>query len=236
MSETTEAPTQPAPDDAPPPPPAETDPPAPETADATQAAPDAPADTTDEPAKPTQADRRFAILSSRLTTEAEARRAAETELAAARALLNAGKPDEAPTPPAETVEQAAARLVAERDSARARNALIEAGRKEYTAAVWDAHADVLHSMGATTNQAFMAALVELPNATKIVAHLAEDVDALQSLLNKSPLAMATEMGRMAAEMSRPAPARPLSNAPRPANPIASPATPPEPDVYDEKMS
>ena len=208
---------------------------APETQPPPQAA-EPTAEATPEP-KPTPAERRFAILTSRLATEAEARAAAERRAEAAEALLNAGKekPAAIPTQPGETVEQAAERIVAQRDYDSRRNALVAAGEKELGKEAWAEKTGFLHDLGATGNQAFMQAIVAVPGATKLVAHLADDPDALATLLTKPPVAMAAEMGRMAAELTRPTP-RPLSNAPRPATPVQAAAVVAEPDAYDEKLS
>jgi hypothetical protein len=75
----------------------------------------------------------------------------------------------------------------------------------------------------------MQALVEVPGASKVVAHLADDADALVELLGKSPVAMAAAMGRMAAELNRPVATR-LSNAPRPAAPVTPAVVTPEIDL------
>jgi hypothetical protein len=181
-----------------------------------------------EAPKPSKADRRFALMTSRLATEAEARAAAERRAEAAEALLNAGK--ETPAPPqGETVEQAATRLLAQREYTNRQNALVESGFKEFGEAAWKEKTDILYNLGATGNNAFMQALVEVPGAAKVVAHLADDADALVGLLGKSPVAMATEIGRIAAELNRPAPPR-LSNAPRPAAPVTPAVVTPEPDL------
>jgi len=228
---------------------------APETTDAapvpvepTAAAPETPAEaapppeTAAEPAKPKQADRRFAHLTAKLASEAAAREAAERRAAAAEALLEAAKPPEerrsTPTTPTETVEQRATQIVAEREFAAKRNALIEAGNREMTPAVWTEKTDVLHSLGATNNQAFMDALVDLPpaTATKLVAQLADDADGLVGLLAKAPAAIGVTMGRMAAELSRPAPAPRLSNAPRPAAPVTAAVVVPQLSIHDDNLS
>jgi hypothetical protein len=224
MSETTTEAT-PAPESTPAPEPAATA--APETEATTQepeleAAP-----------KPKQGDRRFAIMTAKLKAEEVARAAAERRAEAAEALANAGKD----TPPrrAETpdIETAAARLVQQREFDARRQSVIAAGQKEFSD--WAEKTDILHGLGATSNPAFMEALVELPNAAKVVAHLADDADAVEALLRKSPAAMAAALGRMDAEVSRPA-TRALSSAPKPVTPVTTPAVVAEPDAYDEKLS
>jgi hypothetical protein len=99
---------------------------------------------------------------------------------------------------------------------------------------------VLHGLGATQNAAFMQALVELPNASQLVAHLADDTDELLTLLNKSPVQMAAAMGRMAAAMpadtSSRASEKPLSAAPKPVKQVTAPAVVKEPTAYDASLS
>lgn len=181
--------------------------------------------------KKSAGDRRFATLTAKNAAMRAELETAKRELAAATALANVGKE---PTPnPQGDVEAAAQRLVAQREAQSRLNAVIDKGQKEF--ADWGPKTEVLASMGATDNAAFMEALLEMPNATKIVAHLSDDVDTLNSLLGKSPAAMAAAMGRLDAELGR-APVQPLSNAPRPTKPITTPAVVPEPDIHDEKLS
>lgn len=200
-------------------------------------APDLSPDLTQPPPKPKQGDRRFAILSAKAQADRDRADAAERELAATRALLQAAKPETtpAPAPPppaAAAIERAAQTLVAQREFERSRQAVIAAGTKEMGEAAWNEKTTILRDLGATDNQAFMQALVEIPGAHKLVAKFADDADGLMALLAKSPVAMAAEMGRMAAQIERPA-ARSLSSAPRPATPVSTPAVVPEPDPLDD---
>jgi hypothetical protein len=205
------------------------------------AAPASPEPTQDaaEPPKPKQGDRRFAHLTARAAADKARADDAERRLAAAEALLAAKTPDGDPaprtTPTDAEIDRRAAERVAQREFDGRRQSLIQQGMKELGPDAWTEKTDILGSLGATENPAFMQALVELPGAHKLVAKLADDADGLMALLAKSPVAMAAEMGRMAAEIDR-TPARPLSNAPRPAAPINTPAVVPEPDVHDEKLS
>lgn len=192
------------------------------------------------PEKPKQGDRRFAIMTAKLKAEESARHAAESRASAAEALLNVGKEDPDRLAPArreatQDVESAAARLIAQREHDARRQAVVTEGAKEFPD--WHEKAEILHGMGATSNAAFMEALVELPNATKIVAHLAEDADALVALLGKSPTAMAAAMGRLDAQVGRTA-VKPLSNAPAPAPRVQASGVVPEanPHNYPDNMS
>lgn len=202
------------------PPPVEgavTDPPAPEP---TEAPPEP------TPRKPNAADRRFANLSARTAALQAERDAAIRDAEAARALLSAGKP-ETPTLPGETVEQAAQRLVAEREFSGKLDKIDAQGKKDFGAEAWSAAKDSLTSFGATTNPAFLQALAETDHPAKIFSALAEDSDALIELLRKSPAAMAAQLGRMDAKMENPPAKPPVSSAPRPAAPIQSGAVSPK---------
>lgn len=183
--------------------------------------------------KPKRSDRHVANLTARLAATQqelqESRRATE----AAEALLRSGKSDEAPQQPREAPDRAAVRAEIEFDTRR--QALVESGLKEYGAEAWNEKTSALHALGATQNPAFMQALVEMPHATKIIAELADDSDALVSLLNKSPHAMAAALGRMDAKMDTPAPKPQLSNAPRPAPKVEAAAVVAEPTIFDDNL-
>ena len=87
------------------------------------------------------------------------------------------------------------------------------------------------SMGATRNQAFLQALAEADHAAKIFADLADDTDALEDLLARSPVAIASRVAKMDAKLATPV-ARPLSNAPAPAPKIKPSGVVPTPDPYN----
>jgi hypothetical protein len=198
---------------------------APVVTETTETAPETTAEPEPAP-KPKQGDRRFAIMTAKLKAEETARQTAERERDAALALANAGK--EQPTQREPDVETAAARLIAQREFEARRQALIGAGTKEFSD--WADKTDILHAMGATQNLAFMEAIVDSENGPKIVAHLADDADALVALLAKSPTAMATAIGRLDAKMSAPAPKK-LSGAPPPAPRVYPSGVVPEADPY-----
>jgi hypothetical protein len=123
-----------------------------------------------EPApKPKQSDRRFAHLTAKLASEAAAREAAERRATAAEALLNAGKDTPAPLQ-GETIEQAATRLIAQRDYDARLSSVVTEGRKEFGETEWLAKAEVLRQLGATVNGTFMQTLVEMPGSVKLVMH------------------------------------------------------------------
>lgn len=208
--------------------------PAPEPAVSDPPAPDA----APEAHKPRRADRHVANLTARLAATqaelAEAQRARE----AAESLVRAGKPDDAPpmsAPPTETVQQAAARIVAEREYNKNLQAVIDTGNKDFGQNEFTEKCNIIAGLGANSNPAFMQALVDLPNAAKIVAELADDSDALVALLAKPPAAMAAQLGRMDAKMEQPAP-KPISSAPKPPTKVDASAAVPDPDIFDERLS
>lgn len=204
------------------------------------AASGAPTETVQDPApKVSREDRRFANLTARNVALANDLASKDAELQAARALLEAKKPEEDAPANGETVEQAATRLIADRDFAARKDAVVAAGYKEFGKEEWDQHTDTLHSLGATNNTNFIAALIELPNAPQLVAALAEDTDALVSILKKPPVSMAAEMGRMAAKIEAQAtekPKAPLSAAPTPVVPVKTPTVVREVDPYQIKTA
>jgi hypothetical protein len=181
--------------------------------------PDAPASETETPTdpdpkpKPKRTDRHIAHLTAAKTAAETALVAANRRAEAAEALLNAGKETPAAPRAANDVEARAAALVAEREF-NARLAAIDAAGIKADAEGWDQVKTTMIGLGATANQAFLQALAETENATKIYTELAEDPDALMELLAKSPAAMAAKLGRMDAKLSQPA-VRPLSSAPVP---------------------
>lgn len=193
-----------------------------------------------EDAKPKpQRDRRFANLRAR-TTSLEAELAEErTKRAAAEALLNANNQDDAPPARStETVEQAAERLLAQRHLNDRLTEIDTAGR---AIEGWDEAKATMTSLGAVNNAAFLEALSVTPEAEKVFAELAEDTDLLTALLKKTPVAMAAEMGRMAAKIetrtkTTAAPGRPLSAAPRPVTPVHAPAVTPTFDPYKKGVT
>lgn len=187
----------------------------------------------DPPPKPRRSDRHVANLTARLAATQAELQAAHNAREAAEALLRVGKSDEAPQRPQEAPDRAAVRAEIEFDTRR--QALVTTGLKELGTDAWNEKTSILHGLGATQNAAFMQALVEMPNAVKIVAELADDSDALVSLLNKSPSAMAAALGRMDAKMDAPAPKPQLSNAPRPVPKVESTAVVPEPTIFDDGL-
>lgn len=218
---------------------------------ATETPAEQPTEVTEEPAeqappKPSPRDRRVAQLSARLGETTKAFEEMQRRADAAEALLRAakGEPDPAPNTPneAEIRQRIAAENRAESFNTQ-RTALIAKGEQEFGRDVWLEHTTILGEMGAATNQTFLEALVELSNAPKIVAALANDPDTLADMLRKSPTGMAAQLGRMDAQMERaatpPAP-KTVSTAPRPPNPIQTGAVVKEPDPFnpdeEHKMS
>lgn len=213
----------------------------PDPAPIAQAAPETPPATAEpepppEP-KPKRGDVRFAQLSARKAALEAELLAAQRERDAARELLAAQRGEEPPAAKvgAPDVETRARQLVEQREFERNRQSVVNNGVKELGNEAWQEKTQVLADLGAYENPAFMQALVELPDAHKLVARLADDEAATVALLNKRPAAMAAEMGRMAAQMEKPA-ARNVSNAPKPVAPVSAPAVIPEATPYDENLS
>jgi len=244
MSETTEAPIPEAPEPATQPVEAPATPEPVQQTEAVEAPAETPQPVAEEPKKPKPADRRFAHLSAKLASEAAAREQAERRAAAAEALLQ-----QRPTPDAETqparpsgaplsqaeIDAAADKRLADREFSQKLSQIDAAGRKNIGDETWASAKDIMTSLGATSNDAFLKALAETENAAQIFADLAEDTDTLIELLGKSPSAMATRIGRMDAKLSQPK-TPVVSKAPPPAPRVGGTQVVPEPSVYDEKLS
>ncbi len=189
--------------------------------------------------KPSHGDRRFANLTARnasmqaeLAEERRLREAAEALLAAKE-----DKPEDSRPQPRVDRETIKAEVRFEQD----RDALLERGDAAFGKAEFKAQVDVLSSLGAFGSGAFNQALVAMPNGEKIVAALAEDTDALISMLGKSPAALAAEMGRMSAKLETATttttqPTVRVSQAPRPMTPVTPAPVLAEPDLYDPKTT
>ncbi|OYV74784.1 MAG: hypothetical protein B7Z66_15320 [Chromatiales bacterium 21-64-14] len=211
-------------------------PPAPEPTEAEKAA------AARETKKQEDIRKRINALTRRGAEAERERDALRAERDAMKALLESRNPPAepetprpAPTALPDDVIQARARELrdAERFQERTRD-LISKGAKELGADTWNEKTGILAEMGATNNQAFMQALAELPDAHKLVAYLADDLDVLNGLLARGPVAMAAEMGRITAAITAPAP-RTLSAAPKPAASVSGRAAA-DPDVYDGSLS
>jgi hypothetical protein len=199
-----------------------------------------PAETQAEPEqpKPRRADRHVANLTARLSAKEAEVAAAERRAAAAEAMLQAaregngtGQPQTFPT----DIEARADEIARQREFNKRLTDIDTAGKKEAGGETWEEAKSILTGLGATQNQAFLEALAETSNPTKIFAALADDSDEVVALLKKSPAAMAAHLGRLDAKMETTATPR-ASSAPRPPAPLRTPAVQPEPDLYDEKLS
>jgi len=194
-----------------------------------------------EQPKPRRADRHVANLTARLAAKEAEVLAAEQRAQAAEAMLQAGRDGngaDTPRQPASLptdIEARADAIAAQREFNRRLADIDAAGKKEAGAETWEGAKGILTALGATKNQAFLEALAETSNPTKIFAALADDSDEVTALLRKSPAAMAAHLGRLDAKMETTAAPR-ASSAPKPPTPLRTPAVQPEPDLYDEKLS
>lgn len=203
-----------------------------------QETPEAPAEPEPKPEpKPKRTDRHIAHLTARAAEEQRLREAAERRAEAAEALLRANKPEGDETSPAprqsgpQDVEARARELVQEQRFTQRLSEIDAKGKTELGADQWEQAKATLTGLGAVNNQAFLQALAETDAPHKIFASLADDPDVLMDLLNKPPAAMAAKLGRMDAEMSRPA-VKSISAAPMPAAKVAPSGVVPTPSIYD----
>lgn len=191
-----------------------------------------------EPPKPDKVERRIANLTRKMGEESRRAAAAEARAEAAERRLNTSEPDAAPAPQRPVdVETRAGQLVEEREFNRRLNEIDSAGKKEFGGDSWEAAKTTLTGLGATSNKAFLEALAEAENPSKLFAHFADDTDELLALLEKPAAAMAAKIGRLDAQMSKPV-TRPLSAAPAPAPKIRASGVVPEanPHNYPANMS
>lgn len=210
------------------------------TAEETAAAEAAAAEAAAAPPKPDPVSKRIANLNRKAADSDRAREAAERRAEAAEALLAASKaedPEKPLTPPASRQAPAP-----DRETLRAeikfndRLAEIDAsGKRDLGADQWEMAKATMTEFDAVKNMPFLQALAETENSARIFAALADDTDALSELLRKSPAAMAAKLGRMDAEMSKPAP-KPLSAAPKPGARVDAGGVLPVTDIYDPKIS
>lgn len=209
---------------------------APEAVEAPQEAPEQQAEEA-PPEENASIKKRFATMTRKLSEKQNELERLRQQYENAQALLQKGEEAPRGTQSEVDIDRAVNERLAQREFDSRRQALISEGAKEYGREGWAEKTEVLHGLGATQNAAFMQALVELPNASKLVAHLADDTDELLTLLNKTPVQMAAAMGRMAAAMPADTSSRtsekPLSSAPRPVKQVTAPAVVKEPTAYDE---
>jgi hypothetical protein len=237
MSDTTDpvAAAAPIPDPAPVPPEPQT-----EQAETDASEPEQQAETPEQQQQKAESEsvrKRMASMVRKLADERRAKEAMQRERDAALALANAGKEPDPAQQREQDVETRAAQLLRDREAATKRQDLINTGAKEFGAEDWDQKTQALAAEGALGNAGFMDALLDMPpaEAAKMVAHFADDTDALGSLLGLSHAAIGRRMGQMAAELSKPA-VRTISAAPKPVNPVNKTAVVAEPSVYDDKLS
>ena len=107
------------------------------------------------------------------------------------------------------------------DLADAVTRIIADGRREFPD--FDDRAQALVDIAGSRTPAIREALAQIPDAHRVVAHLADDLDAVERLAGLNPIAMAAEIGRLAGRTAA-APAPKAAPAPRPARGnVADPA-------------
>lgn len=166
---------------------------------ATDAEGHAPADTGAAPAKAGDdhdpAARRIARLTARFSATARER----DELAARIAQLEQAQAsgEQLSTDQRAQIEQAAQRLVEERDAKAKVDAFHEAGREKY--ADWRDKCEALIAMGADAGLSQL--IVEFPNGHDIAAALHDDPDELERIVRmRTPTTRAAALGKIAARI------------------------------------
>lgn len=195
-----------------------------------------------EPApKPRRTDRHIAHLTARAAAAEGARVKAEAERDAALALVRSGQSEDDEQTErrgftAADLRAEAAKMLAEERAETARMAVVTRGVKELGADVWKEKTDMLASLGATANPAFMQAILDMENTSKLVQTLADDPDLLSEILAKPPAALAAHLGRLDAKLSVPAAAARISQAPAPPRRVAATSVTPDIDLADPKVT
>jgi hypothetical protein len=213
------------------------------TEEVTQQAAEPAAEPEPEQPKPRRADRHVANLTARLAAKEQEVLEAERRAQAAEAMLQAGREgtgSDTPRQPATLptdIEARADAIAAQREFNRRLSDIDAAGKKEAGTETWEGAKAILTGLGATKNQAFLEALAETSNPTKIFAALADDSDEVMALLRKSPAAMAAHLGRLDAKMETTTAPR-ASSAPKPPAPLRTPAVAPDTEelFFDPKTS
>jgi hypothetical protein len=155
----------------------------------------------------------------------EARRQAEAiaqEAAQLRDALARVQQGESPQPNAnplstESIEQAAARLVAERSFNEACNKVYETGKQEFHD--FDAALANLQLVGGVSRE-FLEIVSASDAGAKLIHHLGSDLDEAARIASLPPLQLAREMTKLELRLAQ-KPAKPVSNAPAPITPIAA---------------
>ncbi len=184
------------------------------------------------PAAASKAAKRISHLSARANEATRRAEAAERELEQARALLAQRNGETPPAPPPVTeadIDARAERKLAERLVAEKRQEIIQAGVAAFGQEQWNEATNYIATAGMLKRPEFMDTLVELDNAHQVVAALADDPDAVASMLALRPTALAARLGRMSAELSMDKPTNTISKAPPPVKPVAPGRTAPAPD-------
>jgi len=157
----------------------------------------------------------------------KARREAERERDAYKALVEAsrqaGDPEAQPEPvapaalPPSEVERRAEQIATQREYQRQINGIVAAGDKEYGREFTDS-CNTLADLGANDKPEFMQIVTDTENGHKLLQHLGQNPEEADRVLRLPPLKMAQEIARIADRISKPAPT-PVSAAPAPIKPI-----------------
>jgi hypothetical protein len=138
----------------------------------------------------------------------------------------------------EVIQREAAALAvqyAQRDAVTKKsNEIYAEGVKEFGKDEFD---DAVQAMGHSFGQQLpyvIDTLIDLPDAQKLIQHLADNPDMMDSLASMPPHKLAAALAREANKVSAPK-SRPMSKAPKPIRPVATRGAA-EPEIDMEKMS
>lgn len=170
---------------------------------------------TEEPKRDLWYNRRIGELT-------KARREAERENVALRAMLGKGQqnttqPDNAPDP--YKLAQEIAKTQSLNDAA---NRTYSEGKKAYGADFDNAVVTLQQVADLSARTDFLEAVTSLPNAHDVYHHLGTNPDDAEHVLSLSPMKMAIELAKISAKVGRP---KPSSKAPAPITPVSKSAGP-----------
>jgi hypothetical protein len=191
-----------------------------------------------ESARPSREDRRWAVLSAKLSAaeQERGRMAAELDQMRRGAQPQFQEPQLTPDQQA-FVDRRVQQAVEARAEQERVDRFHEAGRAAYGPKDWQERCNSLMQMGA--DQGLAALLVEAPDGARVAAALADDPEELERIAGlRTERARAIALGKFAAGLAdRPAPqSRAVSKAPPPIKPISSGGARTEFNAYDPNLN
>lgn len=109
--------------------------------------------------------------------------------------------------------------------------VVEAALRKSAGAAYNDFYEDLSSAGPAAG-VFLSTVMELDEPSKLLTHFVKDRDALDKVLQMTPMQQAVHMGRLAAKLDAEKSAPTRSSAPQPLSPVKGGAVSSEPDIND----